>query len=112
MSDVTVIGLGAMGSALAQALVNADYDVTVWNRSPEKIAPLVAVGAEGASSVFAAIYASRVAIICVKDYHTSKLLLDHPDVTPLLKGRTLVQLTTGTPNEADDSELWVNTSEH
>ena len=41
MSDITVIGLGAMGSALAQVLVTAKHGVTVWNRSPEKIAPIV-----------------------------------------------------------------------
>ncbi len=36
MSDVTVIGLGAMGSAIANAFLNAGHDVTVWNRGPEK----------------------------------------------------------------------------
>ncbi|MCZ6862655.1 MAG: NAD(P)-binding domain-containing protein [Alphaproteobacteria bacterium] len=109
MSDVTVIGLGAMGSALARTLLNADYTVTVWNRSPEKIEPLVVAGAKGAASVFDAINASMVAIICVNDYDTSKALLDHSDITPLLEGRTVIQLTTGTPKEAGDSGLWVNT---
>ncbi len=36
MSDITVIGPGAMGSALASTLIRSGYAVTVWNRSPER----------------------------------------------------------------------------
>jgi 3-hydroxyisobutyrate dehydrogenase-like beta-hydroxyacid dehydrogenase len=45
MSDVTVIGLGAMGSAIAKAELQAGHTVTVWNRSPSKINLLVELGA-------------------------------------------------------------------
>ena len=45
MSDISVIGLGAMGSALARALVKAGHGVTVWNRSRQKMEPLVGLGA-------------------------------------------------------------------
>ena len=34
MTEVTVIGLGNMGSALARALIAAGADVTVWNPQP------------------------------------------------------------------------------
>ena len=50
MSGISVIGLGAMGSALARALVKAGHEVTVWNRSPQKMEPLVDLGADGAES--------------------------------------------------------------
>ena len=36
LKDVTVIGLGLMGSALARALSAAGLRVTVWNRTIEK----------------------------------------------------------------------------
>ena len=39
MSEVSVIGLGNMGSALARALLENGRQVTVWNRSPRKAAP-------------------------------------------------------------------------
>jgi hypothetical protein len=42
MSDVTVIGLGAMGSALAATLIEKGHVVTVWHRTAAKAAPLVA----------------------------------------------------------------------
>ncbi len=40
MSEITVISLGVMGSALAQTLLQPGYKVTVWNRTPSKAADL------------------------------------------------------------------------
>lgn len=40
MGDVTVIGLGLMGSALGRALIAGKHRVTVWNRSYAKAASL------------------------------------------------------------------------
>jgi 3-hydroxyisobutyrate dehydrogenase-like beta-hydroxyacid dehydrogenase len=45
------IGLGHMGSAMAANLLRAGHDVTVFNRSPEKLRPLVDRGAHAASTV-------------------------------------------------------------
>jgi 3-hydroxyisobutyrate dehydrogenase-like beta-hydroxyacid dehydrogenase len=45
MSEITVIGLGNMGSALARALLESGCAVTVWNRSLQKAAPLADNGA-------------------------------------------------------------------
>ena len=106
MSDITVVGLGAMGTALAQTLLNAGRDVAVWNRSPEKMESLVAQGAHGPSDLGEALAASPRTIVCISDYETTRELFDRPDVTPLLDGRTIVQLSTGTPKEAKDSEKW------
>ncbi|GAB3672357.1 NAD(P)-dependent oxidoreductase [Salinisphaera aquimarina] len=44
------IGLGAIGTPMAQNLVAADFDVTVWNRSADKCAPLVEAGATQADT--------------------------------------------------------------
>jgi 3-hydroxyisobutyrate dehydrogenase len=43
------LGLGMMGIPMARRLLNAGYDVTVWNRSGGKTAPLVEAGAQPAS---------------------------------------------------------------
>lgn len=50
MQKFGFIGLGIMGSAMAKNLLKAGFAVTVWNRSPEKVAELVALGAEGAAT--------------------------------------------------------------
>ena len=106
MSDVTVVGLGAMGTALAQTLIGAGHNVTVWNRSPEKMGPLVARGARGPSNFGEAVASSSRVIVCIPDYQTTRELFEQPDITPLLNGRTVVQLSTGTPKEAKESEKW------
>src|SRR5882757_7462865 len=45
------IGLGQMGSAMAANLLKAGHDVTVFNRSPEKLHPLIELGAHPAPSI-------------------------------------------------------------
>lgn len=106
MSDVSVIGLGSMGAALARALIKGGRSVTVWNRTPARAGPLVAAGAKRAESVAAAIAASPVTIICVDTYDSSKALLDEEAVRAALPGKTIVQLSTGTPQQARASEPW------
>jgi 3-hydroxyisobutyrate dehydrogenase len=46
---VAVLGMGTMGAAMARALLRSGFDVTVWNRSPEKTRPLLDAGARVAS---------------------------------------------------------------
>ena len=43
--DVSVLGLGRMGSAIAERLIDAGHQVSVWNRSKGKADDLVARGA-------------------------------------------------------------------
>jgi 3-hydroxyisobutyrate dehydrogenase-like beta-hydroxyacid dehydrogenase len=43
--DIGFIGLGHMGAAMVPNLLKAGHTVTVYNRSPDKAAPLVAQGA-------------------------------------------------------------------
>jgi 3-hydroxyisobutyrate dehydrogenase len=47
---IGVAGLGRMGSAIAARLMEVGHQVTVWNRSAEKIEPLARAGAKVASS--------------------------------------------------------------
>jgi 3-hydroxyisobutyrate dehydrogenase len=47
---VAVLGTGTMGAAMARSLLRSQFNVTVWNRSPEKTKPLVDAGARLASS--------------------------------------------------------------
>ena len=107
MTDVTLIGLGAMGSALARALILAEHKITVWNRSPEKMEPIVSLGANGAAGIEDAVRASELLMVCLTSYASTRSLLDTAGIIPYLAGRTLVQLGTGTPNEARETEAWM-----
>jgi 3-hydroxyisobutyrate dehydrogenase-like beta-hydroxyacid dehydrogenase len=95
-TSVTVLGLGLMGSALAQALLDDGRTVTVWNRSRAKAEPLVAKGAVEAESAAAAVSASPLVIVCLSVYANAEEIL----TGDVLSGRTIVQLTNGTPREA------------
>ena len=106
MSAVTVIGMGNMGSALARVLQRNGCAVTVWNRSPEKSTPLLDKGAVLASSAAAAIAASPILIVCVTNYAASNQILG--EVTTDLRGKLLVQFTTGTPQHARTNEAWAH----
>ena len=111
MSDTAVIGLGAMGTALAQTLVTAGHSVTVWNRAPQKMEPLVELGAKGAEGVVDAVQASPRIIVCIDNYAATENLLGTEDVVPHLSGRTLIQLSTGIPKEAREASEWMTARE-
>ncbi|HEX6428166.1 MAG TPA: NAD(P)-binding domain-containing protein, partial [Niastella sp.] len=104
VGNVSVIGLGAMGGVLAQHLLSNRYEVTVWNRTKEKAQPFIKQGAIYTADVSAAIGASDIIIICVTNYGITKDILEGLD----LKGKVLVQLSTGTPQDARDAEAWAH----
>ena len=107
MSDITVIGLGLMGSALARTIHQAGHDLTVWNRSPEKMRPFLDEGIAAASDEVSAIKASPIVLICIDNYAVTHALLNNKAIAPLLAGRTIVQLSTGTPQEALEAAEWM-----
>lgn len=102
--QVSVLGLGAMGSALASALVKAGYATTVWNRSPEKADDLVAQGAQAAATAGDAVRASQLVIVCLLDHASVHEVLD--SLSDDLAGRTLINLTTTTPNQSRELAAW------
>ena len=50
MAKIAFLGLGQMGTPMASRLLEAGHDVTVWNRTPERSAPLGEQGAVVAST--------------------------------------------------------------
>jgi 3-hydroxyisobutyrate dehydrogenase len=64
---VAILGAGRMGTAMALRLLDTGHDVTVWNRDPQRLAPLVAAGAHAASDVAAAVANARVVVTIVTD---------------------------------------------
>lgn len=105
-SGVTVIGLGAMGSALARSLIGGRHGVTVWNRTSAKSDEMVALGAVAAPSAADAIDANDVVIVCVRGYSAADEIFRPSVVAALLHGKTVVQLGTGTPTEATEAAAW------
>lgn len=101
---VTVIGLGAMGSAVAGAYLDGGHPTTVWNRSAGKADPLVARGAIQAATVEEAVAASPAAIISLLDYAAVRGVLD--PLGDVVAGKVIVNMTTGTPGQARETARW------
>jgi 3-hydroxyisobutyrate dehydrogenase-like beta-hydroxyacid dehydrogenase len=104
----TIIGLGSMGSTLARLLLQNGYHVTVWNRTTAKAAQLVAQGAVLAPSIAAAIAASPIIVVCVYDYPAAHEIFNGQEMSAALAGRLVIQLTTGSPQDARASERWAH----
>lgn len=102
--QVSVLGLGAMGSTLAAALVEAGYATTVWNRSAHKASDLVARGAASAGTAGAAVRAGQLVIVCLLDHASVHDVLD--PLAGELAGRTLVNVTTMSPAQAREVAAW------
>ena len=104
MSDVSVIGLGAMGTALARTLLENGYELTVWNRSTDKARPLVEGGASLAETPREAIAASPVTLVCIKSNSDTRRLLESAGD---LDGRQIIELSTGSAPEAKALAEWL-----
>lgn len=62
---VGFIGLGVMGSRMTKRLIDANFDVVVYNRTKEKMAPLVDLGAKAADSIEELAKQSDVVCTCL-----------------------------------------------
>ena len=67
MQKIAYLGLGIMGRGMAANLLKAGYPVTVWNRTPERCAPLVAQGASQAATPAEAAAGADVIMYCLSD---------------------------------------------
>jgi 3-hydroxyisobutyrate dehydrogenase len=61
------LGLGLMGTPMTRRLLRAGYDVSVWNRSEGKVAPLVEAGAKRADTPHHLFANSDIVFMCVTD---------------------------------------------
>jgi 3-hydroxyisobutyrate dehydrogenase-like beta-hydroxyacid dehydrogenase len=91
MQRIGVIGAGLMGSAIAQRLLGARFEVLVYDVDPQKGDALEAIGAKAEASLGTVIGACEVCVLCV--FNTEQ-------VENVIAGRggaidTMLQLGTG-----------------
>ncbi|GAA1587024.1 NAD(P)-dependent oxidoreductase [Kribbella sancticallisti] len=96
--DVSVLGLGQMGTAIAERLIRAGHQVSVWNRSKGKADSLVV---EGAFELAAAHQAWDRSDVCITMVADSQALADIALApgggiahTASGKGKTLIDMST------------------
>jgi 3-hydroxyisobutyrate dehydrogenase-like beta-hydroxyacid dehydrogenase len=100
----TFLGLGAMGSALAGAALDAGRPTVVWNRSPGRADPLATRGAVVARTAAEAVTGDTTIVVCLFDHASVREVL--APIGDTLAGRTVINLTTTTPGEARESASW------
>jgi 3-hydroxyisobutyrate dehydrogenase len=64
---VGFLGLGIMGQGMARNLLKANFEVSVWNRTPERMEPLIEAGAKRTNSPQDLASQCDVVITCVSD---------------------------------------------
>jgi len=108
MSDVSVIGTGAMGSALVEGLRASGAEVTVWNRTKEKAEALSGPRVRLAESVGEALMSSPLSIMSVSDHEVARILVEGAGQD--LGGSVVASTSFVTPDQAQKLGAVVRTA--
>lgn len=100
--EITIIGLGQMGTRLAELLVAGGYTVSVWNRTRAKADGIA--GVKVFENLDEAIAQSPLVVLCVLDYEAVNRIMDGISDKSILAGKTLINFTTADPQEAEALE--------
>jgi 3-hydroxyisobutyrate dehydrogenase len=92
MRRVALLGTGIMGAGMARSLLRSGLDVTVWNRTPGRAAPLAGDGAQVAGTAAEAV--AEVEAV----------------VTMLWDGGSVAEVMTAALPAAPEGVLWAQTS--
>ncbi|MHB1175363.1 MAG: NAD(P)-dependent oxidoreductase [Sulfuriferula sp.] len=79
------IGLGKMGAGMASRLCQAGYELTVYNRSVERLQPLIAAGAKAAKNIAEVCDAEVVFTMLANDAALSEVTLGPSGILEHLK---------------------------
>lgn len=98
MAAIAVLGLGAMGSRIAERLL-PHHSVSVWNRTPNRALELVDHGARLASSPAEAARGAEFVITMLADPAALQAVTEGPDgaVAGLTAGSVLLEMSTVGP---------------
>jgi 3-hydroxyisobutyrate dehydrogenase len=93
---VALIGLGLMGSGMARRLLGAGFPLTVYNRNPNRAAPLAAEGAHPAGSPREAAARADVVLSMVADDAASRAVWrgEQGALAGAARGTVLVECST------------------
>lgn len=119
LPSIAFAGIGLMGLRMCQRLLAAGYPLTVWNRSPDKCAPLVAAGARQVDIPAELCAAADIVLLCLADTlvvrevvfgsggivegaRAGQLLVDHSSLEPAATRTMAAEL------EARSGMRWVD----
>lgn len=98
------LGLGLMGAPMSRRLLKAGYQVTVWNRSEAKLAPLLESGASRATTPRVLLDGSDIVFMCVTDANAVEEVIFGPEGVSAASGagKLVVDFSSIHPDAARD----------
>ncbi|XP_035232967.1 putative oxidoreductase GLYR1 homolog [Stegodyphus dumicola] len=100
------LGLGKIGQGIVRNLLHSGHQVTVWNRTPEKVDHFVRAGAHRGMTPTDVVTASDITFCCVSDPKAVKgIVLGNCGVVKALKscdGKSYVEMTSIDPDTSRD----------
>jgi 3-hydroxyisobutyrate dehydrogenase len=98
------LGLGLMGTPMTRRLLKAGYQVTVWNRSEAKVAPLLEAGASRAATPRDVLANSDIVFMCVTDANAVEEVIFGPEGISVASGasKLVVDFSSIHPDAARD----------
>lgn len=115
ITRIAFLGTGLMGAPMAARLLAAGLSVRVWNRSPEKLRPLIGLGAVSTASPAEAVADVQLVCLCLTDGEAIAELLFGPAglAEAIPAGALLVDFSTIGPKatRALASQLQANRSD-
>lgn len=98
--QMAVLGMGRMGRAIAERILGAGHELSIWNRTPGRAADLVAAGARECDSPSEAVTGSDtvVTMLSADDAVRSVVRGDKGVLTSLADGAVLVDCSTVSPD--------------
>jgi len=97
MTRVAFIGVGAMGGRMARRLLDGGHELTVWNRTPSKVTPLLEAGATSAASPAEAARRAEIVITMVADQGALDAVSEGPEGIAA-HATTVVEMSTVGPS--------------
>ncbi len=102
---IGVVGLGSMGTAMAQRLVSAGFDVTVNNRTKDRMGAVAAAGARTATLPADAAQNADLVVVSVRgERAVDEVLFDHGSIGETLReGGYVLDTSTTSPRFSRDA---------
>lgn len=97
---VAIVGIGLLGRAVAERLHNSGHAVTVYNRTVSKTDPLRAYGITVAATADDAVASTDCTLLFLTDATAIHAVLFPPTAPVDLRGRTIIQMGTISPDES------------
>ena len=102
-------GAGVLGSAIIERLLTCGFELKAWNRSRDKLAPLLELGASAAESPADLARESDVVITCVTDHRAVEAVVFDPDgvASAGVSGKLLIDMSTSDAGKTREMADWL-----